>query len=298
MIQEVKTEDFLDEDFLKKLETLKLLAKRGLRGPSKGEHMAWKTGPSLEFLDYRTYQPGDDFRYIDWNVYGRLDRIFLKLFRADEDLTIHILLDMSRSMDYGAPKKAIFAKKLAASLGYIGLANLDRVGITSFSDSLEASLPPVRGKDHYLALLRYLLSVQPEGKTDFNACCQKYASICKRTGVAIVISDLLDPKGFTDGLNALRYRKFDISLIQILDRSERYPPLDGYLTLRDVETGETKKLTLDDSLLSLYRERFGQFLDQALDFCHGNGIDYFLPDTAVPFEDFILDYLRQGALFH
>ena len=252
----------------------------------------------LEFLDYRTYHPGDDFRYIDWNVYGRLDKLFLKIFRAEEDLTFHILLDMSHSMNFGNPKKAIYAKKIAASLGYIGLANLDHVGITSFSDSIGPSLAPVRGKNHYLPLLRYLLSIQPEGRTDFNACCQKYASTCKRPGVAIIISDLLDPKGFKDGLDALRYRKFDISLIQVLDRNEKYPVLDGYLMLREMETGETKMLTIDGSLLDSYRERFRQFLNRTMEFCHHNRIDYFQPDTGVPFEDFILGYLRQGAIFH
>jgi uncharacterized protein (DUF58 family) len=255
-------------------------------------------GGSLEFLDYRTYQPGDDFRYIDWNVYGRLDKLFLKIFRAEEDLTIHILVDMSGSMNFGNPKKAIYAKKIAASLGYIGLANLDRVGITSFSDSLGHSLAPVRGKNHYLQMLRYLLSIQPGGKTDFSGCCQQYASICKRPGVAIIISDLMDPKGFVDGLEALRFRKFNISLIQVLDRTEHNPVLDGNLMLREMETGETKRLTLDGLLLDSYRERFRQFLNRTTEFCHQNGIDYFIPDTGVPFEDFILGYMRDGAIFH
>jgi uncharacterized protein (DUF58 family) len=298
MIQEQRVHDFLDEDFLKKLETLKLLAGRGTRGSSRGEHPAWKTGPSLEFQDYRTYQPGDDFRYVDWNVYGRLDRLFLKLFRADEERTIHILLDMSRSMDYGTPAKAKYAKKIAAALAYVGLANLDRVGITSFSHALGTSVPPLRGKNHYLPLLRYLLSVRPGGQTDFNASCQQYASTCRRAGVAIVISDLLDPKGFEEGLHALRCRKFDVCLIQVLDHGERYPPLDGYVRLRDMETGETRSVALDDHLLGLYRKRLRQFLDQAEEFCSGNGIHYFLPDTTVPFEDFVLDYLRRGTLFH
>ncbi len=298
MSPEEKIEDFLDEDFLKKLETLKLLAKKGFRGPARGEHITWRMGASLEFLDYRTYQPGDDFRYIDWNVYGRLDKLFLKIFRAEEDLTIHILVDMSGSMNFGNPKKAIYAKKIAASLGYMGLANLDRVGIASFSDSLGHSLAPVRGKNHYLQMLRYLLSIQPGGKTDFSGCCQQYASISKRPGVAIIISDLMDPKGFVDGLEALRFRKFNISLIQVLDRTEHNPVLDGNLMLREMETKETKRLTLDGLLLDSYRGRFRQFLNRTTEFCHQNGIDYFIPDTGVPFEDFILDYLRDGAIFH
>jgi uncharacterized protein (DUF58 family) len=297
MRPEERIEDFLDEDFLRKLESLKMLAKRGFKGPLRGVHIARRTGASLEFLDYRTYQAGDDFRYIDWNVYGRLDKLFLKLFREEEDLTIHILLDMSGSMDFGTPRKAIYAKKIAASLGYIGLAHLDRVGITAFSETLGSSLTPVRGKNQYLHLLRYLLPLQPEGRTSFNSCCESYASTCKRPGVAIVISDLMDPRGFTEGLDALRYRKFDISLIQVLNQHEMNPIADGYLTLKEVETGQTRRMNLDNDLLDLYRMRMRRYLDEISEFCHHHGIDYFIPDTGVPFEDFVFDYLRQGAIF-
>ncbi len=290
-------EDFLDEDFLRKLESLKLLAKRDFRGPLRGEHLAGKTGASLEFMDYRTYQPGDDFRNIDWNVYGRLDKLFLKLFREEEDLTIHILLDMSRSMDFGFPPKAAYAKKIAASLGYVGLTHLDRVGVTSFSHSLGSPMVPVRGKNQYLMLLHYLLSIHPAGQTDFNACCQKYALTCKRPGVVILISDLLDPKGFDEGLDALRYRKFDISLIQVLDPREMNPGMNGYFMLQEIETQEVKKITVDGALLELYRERFLRFIGRITEYSRNHGIDYFQLDTRVPFEDFLLDYIRQGALF-
>jgi uncharacterized protein (DUF58 family) len=146
-------ESFLDEEFLRKLEKLKILAQRGRKGPTKGEHISWRSGASLEFLDYRKYQVGDDFRYIDWNVYGRLDKLFLKLFRAEEDLNVHILIDTSRSMGTGNPLKDIYAKKIAAALSYIGLANLDRVGITSFSDSLGETQLPEKGRSVYFNLL-------------------------------------------------------------------------------------------------------------------------------------------------
>lgn len=298
MAVETDVESFLDEDFLRRLEKLKILAQQGIKGPSKGEHRSWRSGASLEFLDYRKYQVGDDFRYIDWNVYGRLDKLFVKLFRSEEELNIHILLDMSRSMRAGNPSKEIYAKKVAAALSYIGLANLDRVGVTAFSHTLGDSKPPERGKKVYLSILKYLLSLKPEGKTDLNSCLSEYALTCKRPGIAIILSDLLDPNGVEKGLEALRYRKFDITVVHMLDSEELFPGYNGYLTLRELETGETKKITLNEELLTLYRQKVGSFLNNIKELCYKNGIDYYLSDTGIPFEDFLLDYLTTGTLFH
>ncbi|MBW1708369.1 MAG: DUF58 domain-containing protein [Deltaproteobacteria bacterium] len=291
-------ESFLDEDFLKKLERLKILAQQGIKGPTKGEHRSWRSGASLEFLDYRKYQVGDDFRYIDWNVYGRLDKLFVKLFRSEEDLNIHILLDMSRSMGMGTPPKEIYAKKVAAALSYIGLANLDRVGVTAFNSSLGDSKPPGKGKQVYLSVLKYLLSLNPEGGTNFNSCLSEYATTCKRPGIAVILSDLLDPQGVQKGLDALRYRKFDITLVQILDSEELFPSYSGYLTLREVETNESKKITLNQEILTLFRQKMDGFLKDIKEFCYNSGIDYYLSDTSIPFEDFLLDYLTKGTIFH
>ena len=298
MVVDNEVESFLDDDFLRKLEKLKILIQKGKKGPVRGEHVSWRSGTSLEFLEYRKYQPGDDFRYVDWNVYGRLDKLFIKLFRSEEDLTLHFLVDMSQSMGSGNPSKEIYAKKIAAALSYIGLANLDRVGVTSFTDSLGETRSPERGRQAYLSVLKYLLSLKPEGKTDLNSCLTEYASVSKRPGIAIILSDLLDPKGFEKGLEALSYGKFDIALIQILDREELFPSLSGYLMLKEVETGEIKKITLDGALLELYRKKIRVFLENVKDLCRNSGIDYYLSDTSIPFEGFLLDYLTKATLFH
>ena len=291
-------ESFLDEDFLRKLEKLKVMAQKGIRGPHRGEHISWRSGASLDFLDYRKYQAGDDFRYIDWNVYGRLDKLFIKLFRAEEDLTIHFLLDMSRSMGEGNPPKHTYAKKVVAALCYIGLASLDRVGVTAFTRGLGESKSPERGKQVYLSVLRYLLSLRPEGNTDLNASLKEYASTHKRPGVVIIISDLLDPKGFDEGVEALIAGSFDITLIQMLDRDELFPSFEGYVTLSDIETGESKKITLDGALLDFHRKKMRDFLENIKSFCFKNGVDYYFSETSTPFEDFLLDYLVKGSLFH
>lgn len=296
MAQSSDVESLLDEQFLRQIERLRLLAQRGITGQNRGEHVAWRSGTSLEFLDFRKYQLGDDFRYIDWNIYGRLDKLFIKLFHAEEDRTIHILLDTSRSMEFGKPGKDIVAKKLAAALSYIGLSNLDRVGVISFARELGKALAPARGKQVYLSVLKYLQSLIPEGKTDFNSCLTEYATSCKRPGIAIILSDLMDPKGVEKGLAALTYAKFDVALIQVLDKEELTPSSDGHLILKDVETGESKNITLDEELAMLYRQKIQDFNENIREFCLKRGIGYYLYDTSIPFEQFLLDYLTRGTL--
>ena len=293
----METDDFLDEDFLRKLEKLKLLAGKVIEGPQKGEHRSWRSGTSLEFQDYRKYQVGDDFRYVDWNVYGRLDKLFLKLFRSEEDLRVHILMDISRSMAYGQPPKVLVAKKIAAALSYIAIANLDHVAFVSFTDSLESSLGSQRGKKAYHSILRYLKELEPKGETGLNISLAEFASTCARPGLAVIISDLLDTQGIEKGLEALVQRKFKTTVIQVLDHEELSPSLDGYLILKEMETGETKRLTMSNELRSLYQKKMEQFLQEIREFCLRKGIGYHLLDTRIPFEDFLFDYLAEGTFF-
>ena len=293
----METEDVLDEDFLRQLERLKLLAGRVVKGPQKGEHGSWRSGTSLEFLDYRKYQVGDDFRYVDWNVFGRLDKLFLKLFRSEEDLMVHILLDSSRSMAYGRPPKNLVAKKIAAALGYIAIANLDHVALVSFADSLGTSLGSQRGKKAYHSILSYLTGLKSQGETGLNISLTDFASTCTRPGLAVIISDLLDAQGYEKGLEALMQRKFKIALIQVLDHEELFPSLKGYLILKEMETGEAKKATLSDDLRSLYQKKMENFLQGIREFCLGKGIGYHLCDTSIPFKDLLFDYLAKGPLF-
>jgi uncharacterized protein (DUF58 family) len=292
----METNEFLDEDFLRKLERLKILAGKVMKGPQKGGHGSWRHGTSLEFLDYRKYQMGDDFRYVDWNVYGRLDKLFLKLFRSEEDLRVHILLDVSRSMAYGQPPKTLVAKKIAAALSYISIANLDHVSLVSFADSVGSSLGSQRGKKAYHSILRYLSDLKPKGETGLNASLVDFATTCARPGLAVIISDLLDNKGLEKGLEALVQRKFKTTVIQVLDHEELSPSLDGYLILKEMETGETKRLTLSGDLRSLYRKKMEQFLQEIREFCLRKGIGYYMLDTSIPFEDFLFDYLAEGTL--
>jgi hypothetical protein len=290
-------ESFIDDAFLKKLEQLKVISRKSLANPQRGEHRSWQSGEGLEFLDYRKYHPGDDLRYVDWSVYGRLDKLFIKLFHAEKGQTAHVLLDTSLSMGSGNPSKDITAKKLAAAISYICLSNLDKTGLMAFSDKIVEVKSPARGKNQFPEVLKFLLSHKPLDQTDVNGCLAEYASICKNPGIAIIISDLFDPNGYQDGLKILAYRNFDINVIQVLDHVELFWSQTGNLLLHDAETGEKKVAFVDPDLLALYQRKINTYIFNIKSYCAHYGINYFLCDTAIPFEDLLTNYLSTGALF-
>ncbi len=289
--------NFFDRDFIKKLENLSLIARRMHRGSRRGEHPSYKKGSSLEFFDYRAYQPGDDFRYIDWNIWERLNKILLKLYEAEEDLTIHILVDTSKSMGFGSPSKIDYAKRVGAALGYIGITNFERVGVTAFRKQIIHSLPPI-GRQRTRTLFDYLANLKADGETDFNNSLMEYSKRSKRPGLAIIISDLLDSKGYRDGLLSLLYNKFDVMLIQILTEEEFTPGLEGETKLIDSETGKIETITINKTIMNRYRIRIKSFLDDIEKFCLKKGVEYLRTSTSVPFEDLVLKYLRQGMYLH
>ncbi len=288
---------FIDDDLLKKLEKLKVIARKSPRNPRRGEHRSWQSGEGLEFLDYRKYHIGDDLRYVDWSVYGRLDKLFIKLFHAEKGQTAHLLLDMSLSMGSGNPSKDITAKKIAAAISYICLSNLDKIGLMAFSDKIVAIKAPARGKKQYQEVLKFFLFLNPSDQTNLNGCLAEYASICRNPGIAVIISDLFDPKGYEEGLKALAYRDFDINLIQVMSHEELFWSKTGNLLLDEVETGEKKVTFVDKHLLELYKDKIHAFISNIKSYCSHYGINYYLCDTSIPFEDLLTDYLSRGALF-
>ncbi|MDY0095416.1 MAG: DUF58 domain-containing protein [Candidatus Vecturithrix sp.] len=289
-------ESFLDQKFLKQLEKLKIVTKKGVKGPERGEHKSWRSGEGLEFLDYRKYQLGDDLRYVDWSVYGRLDKLFIKLFHAEESQTVHLLLDVSKSMGVSTQAKETSAKKIAAAVSYICLSNFDKISLIAFADKLLEIRPLTRGKRRYPQVLNFLMSLTPDAETDINTCLTEYANLCKNPGIALVMSDLFDPKGYQEGLKALTYRDFDIHLLHILDHEELAWSRTGTLILQDIETGAKKTTFLDSALVQLYRQKMTGFLTETRDFCHNYGIHYYVYDTSIVFEDFLIDYLTKGAI--
>jgi uncharacterized protein (DUF58 family) len=289
-----------DKEFLRKLEYLAFIARKLYRGASRGAHMSVRRGTSLDFADFRSYQPGDDFRTIDWGIYGRLGRLVVRLYAEEEDLTVHILLDASNSMSFGAPPKIDYARRLAAALGYVGIRSLDRVGVTTFSAGLAGALAPRRGRAQLFHLLEHMSALVPGGRTDIARSLEDYARRSRNPGLAIVISDLLDDSldGYRRALQALLFHDFEVVLVHVLDQEEINPVEQGALRLTDMETGQVLPLNVDRQLLAAYRNRVAGFFSQVESFCMKNRIEYLRVATIVPFEDAVLRYLRQGMHLH
>jgi len=288
-------EPLLDPLLLKKLERLTLATRRAFAGQMKGEKRSVKRGSSVEFADYREYLLGDDLRYVDWNTAARLERLFVKLFIEEEDLYLALLVDSSRSMDFGSPNKLRFAARVAAALGYIGLSNYDRVSVTAFADSLGEALPTRRGRAGVPPLFAYLNQLQAGGTTSLSASLRVFAARSRQRGVAVVVSDFLDPD-WRDGLKPLLARGFQAALIQVMDREELEPSLVGDLRIIDSETGESREMSVSPALLSRYRAAVESFCQEVRLFARRYGLDYVRATTDTPVEDVILSFLREGGL--
>jgi uncharacterized protein (DUF58 family) len=283
---------FFTSEFLAQLERLSLLSRRVFRGRVKGERRSLRRGHSVEFCDYRAYGVGDDLRYVDWNIYGRLDRLHVKLFVDEEDLCLHLIVDASASMNFGTPTKLESAVRIAAALGFVGLVNLERVGVGALRDRVAEGWPPTRGRNQVPSLLDFLGRVEPNGGTSLNEGLANYAARSRQTGLAVVISDLLDPSGYESGIRALLERRFDVHLVHVLSPEELNPELAGDLRLVDSETGETRELSMDGDAVRAYRERLRQFLDRAETFCRTKEIGYHRIASDAPMEEFVLAQLR------
>ncbi len=295
MLKTETSPQILDATFLKKLERLSLAAKRPFAGQMKGEKRSVKRGTSIEFADYREYTPGDDLRYVDWNTAARLGKMFLKLFVEEEDLYLALLMDTSRSMEFGDPTKITYCIKLAAALGYIGLSNYDRVSVQTYSASLGTLMPTVRGKAGVWPFFQYLEKTRTGGETNFGASLKRYASTSKNKGVAVVLSDFFDPS-WKDGLKALLARGNQVAVLHVLAENEIHPTLLGDLRIIDSETNESKEMSVNPQLLARYRQTFNEFCGEIEAFCHRYGVDYLRTSTSMPFEDLVLNYMRRGGL--
>ncbi|MFW6214028.1 MAG: DUF58 domain-containing protein, partial [Spirochaetota bacterium] len=198
-------------------------------------------------------------------------------------------------MSFGEPAKIWYAGRLAAALGYLAVNNLDRVGISAFAEGIEHSLQPVRQKTHVFSIFDYIESLKPSGKTDFNGTLRDYSLRTSRPGLAILITDLLDPAGYVEGLQSLIYRRFDVMLIQVLDEQELAPGVKGPLRLIDGETDEEREINVESETLREYGARLASFLAEVEEFCLSHDIEYLRTSTSIPFEDVVFSYLRRGV---
>lgn len=292
-----------DSAFLSKLEQLYLLSKKLFRGAHRAERRSRQTGSSLEFADYRNYSAGDDLRSIDWNIYGRLDRLFIKLFEQEQDLDISFLIDASGSMRWtperagGRLSKFDQARRIAASLGYIGLANLDRVNVHYFASDLAEDMGFARGKSQFHKVLEFLRAAPAlEGETRLLPSVRMFAQRMKRRGLVFILSDFFDPNGTDQALALLRHHQFEVHVLQVLDPAEIRPDATGDLRLIESESGVVCEVTANDALLHRYHAEIDAFLRQLASTCTSRGIVYAQASTAVAFEDLVLRVLRDGRM--
>lgn len=287
-----------DAEFLRRLERLVLAARRPLRGRYSGGRRSPRRGVAVEFADYRDYAPGDDQRLVDWKAYARLDRLFVKLFVEEEDATVHILVDTSGSMDWGegAAHKGTFAKRLAAAVAYLALARNERVGIGGLSGGELAWLPPRAGRAQVWQAWRFLAGLPLGGETDLERGLAAFARHRPRPGLALVISDLLAPGGYAEGLKRLQAAGQEVAVAHVLAPDELDPALEGDLRLVDVETAAAEDVSLTPALLDGYRRRLEAFTGEAAAFCRRRGMSYALLDTAWPLEDVVLRRLPEAGV--
>jgi uncharacterized protein (DUF58 family) len=286
----------LDPEFLHKLEQLELVSRRIFVGRMKGERKSKRRGSSVEFAEHRNYAAGDDVRHIDWNVYGRLDRLFVKLFLEEEDLHVYTLLDTSASMDFGTPTKLRYGKQVAAALAFIGLVNHDRILVDTFSARLDAGLRGLRGRSQMWRVVQYLEALESSGRSDLTGAAREFAIRHSGKGVVIVISDFLDKRGYQDALRYLLARNMDIFVIHVLSQEEVEPDLVGDLRLLDAEDDEAAEVTISAPLLKRYKDTLNAFVGGLKEWCTQRGITYIFTTSIFPFDKLILNYLRQRGL--
>lgn len=288
-------ESLFDDDFQRKLEMLAIVSRRVFSGRLRAERRSKKKGSGVEFADHRDYVPGDDFRYVDWNVFQRFGRLLVRLYEEEEDLGIYFLIDCSSSMTFGGRKKFDQARRLCAALAYVGLANLDRVTIVALSDEVTARMPTTRGKGRIFKVFEFLSSLEPSGLTDLGSALTTFVAQHKRRGLAVLISDLYDPQGFEAGINVLRFNKFEPYVLNVFDRRDGHPELKGDLRLYDCETGEEREVTVTPGVLKRMERALTEYREGVERFCTSRQVPYFAADVEVPFEEQVLDLFRRGG---
>jgi uncharacterized protein (DUF58 family) len=286
-----------DDRFLRQLESLALAVRRTTAGRTHGVRRSRRIGAGLEFADHRDYAPGDDLRYLDWNLYGRLERRALRLFEEDEDLSIDILVDASASMGMGRPPKLDLALRIGAALAYVGLSNLDRVAVTALGDE-PVGTPPARGKARILPILRTLERVQAGGRASLATTVREFLARRRgrRRGLAVLVSDFYDPAGARAALELVERHRLEVVAVQISAPDELQPALRGDLELLDVETGEARALTVSPRALADYARRHAALLRELVGHCRERAIPCFTLSSEQPFDTVVLRMFRAGGL--
>ena len=281
-----------EDDFLKKLEYLHVVSKRAFAGQNRADRLARKRGRGLEFADHRGYSAGDDFRHIDWKAYKRLGRLLLRLFDEEQDLPIYLFVDCSQSMR--EPAKFDQARRIAAALCYIGLAHLDRVTLLPFDQELGDETQPGRGKGRIFRVFELLERMETEGATNLREVFTNFGSRTRQMGLAVVISDFLDPDGFEKGLKLVASMGHDVFVVHIASQSDRDPGALGEVRFVDAETGDLRDVDVTPALARAYGDTWQAHADDLERFCGRYNLGYVRADAEAPFDEVILKTFRKG----
>ncbi|MCE7974536.1 MAG: DUF58 domain-containing protein [Leptolyngbya sp. PLA1] len=292
-------EDLLTSDLINKLDPLDLSSRRVFFGKLKGERRSKKRGQSVEFADHRPYATGDDIRHIDWNIFARLDQIFLKLFLEEEDLSLHLVIDCSASSDCGEPSKFLFMQKAVMALGYVGLVNLNRVTGTAMGDApggVVSAIRDLRGKRRTHDLAQWICSLEPRGYFSFKEAAERIMLTRRGKGLMLVFSDFLYKEGYEEGLRRLVGHGYDVFVIQVMSPEELEPKITGDLRLRDVEDGDSAEVTISAPLLKRYKATLGAYCQQLNSFCVRRDMTMMTIRSDTPIDVLVLDYLRKRGV--
>jgi uncharacterized protein (DUF58 family) len=305
-------DELLDSKLIARVSQLDITSKKIFAGKLKGERRSKKRGESVEFADHRPYVSGDDLRHIDWNIFGRLDRLFLKLFLEEEDLCLHVVIDCSASHDCGVPNKFLFMQQVAMSLGYIGLVNLNRVAMTAIgtppptmsgsavedlaSTGVLSAIRDLRGRRRTQEMASWLCSLRPDGGSSFTEACKRIALSRRGKGVMLVLSDFFVKEGYEDGLRLLTGRGYDVFCLQVLSPQEIEPDIAGDLRLRDVEDGDSAEVTISAGLLKRYKANLAAYCEQLRTFCGQRNMTLLTVRSDTPIDVLLLDYLRRRGV--
>jgi uncharacterized protein (DUF58 family) len=293
----VDPRSLLDPALMARLDTLEVLTHRVFRGSQKGERRSRKKGISIDFADYRDYTRGDDTRFIDWNIFARLERLFIKLFLEEEDLAFYLLVDTSASMDFGAPlTKFEYARRLAAALAYVALQNQDKVGVTAFAGRATEAFRPARGKGQLPKVLSALAGLTVQPNTSLRESIRDFVLRNTQPGVVVLITDFLDEEPFEEALKLFFLRNHEVYLIHLLSPEERAPTEAGHLELVDSETGEKQEVTVTERLLVQYRQSVESWCVSIRDWAASRNMAYLAATTDQPVDVMLLNYLRRKGL--
>jgi uncharacterized protein (DUF58 family) len=294
-----RIDDLLGSDLMAKRDQVDVMSRKIFQGKLQGERRSKKRGISVEFADYRHYTHGDDLRFVDWNIYARLDKLFLKMFIEEEDLSLILAVDTSASMDWGNPGKFAFMQRLAMALGYIGLVNHNRVSLFAFGDSDLRPITSLRGRRRTREMGSWILDLEPGGSSGFDDAMRTIALSRQGKGVMCILSDFMFKEGYEKGLRYLAGGGYDTFCLQLLSPEEIDPGqsgLAGDLRLTDIEDDDMAEVTVSAALLKRYKENLNAYCGKLREYCVRRGMIHVTVDTNTEMDALLLDYLRKRGL--